>query len=109
MWHPTKNGRLTPNDVSIYSDKVVWFLCERNHEIHVSVKTMVKRKRNGCKYCYGREATPENNLEVLRPDLMKYWDKAKNKIKPSLHTQMFRNKKVYWICLKGHSYPMTST
>ena len=29
MWHPTKNGRLTPDDVSIYSDKVVWFLVRK--------------------------------------------------------------------------------
>lgn len=31
-WHPTKNGFLTPLDVTYGSDKKVWWRCRRGHE-----------------------------------------------------------------------------
>jgi len=30
-WHPSKNGRLTPNDVTRGSGKTAWWQCERGH------------------------------------------------------------------------------
>ena len=32
QWHPTKNGKLTPRDVTPGSNKKVWWLCSHNHE-----------------------------------------------------------------------------
>lgn len=105
MLHPTKNKGVTGDHLSVCSDKEIWFLCENGHEPFVSVSTMVKRKRNGCKYCYGREATAENNLAVLHPEILQFWDRKRNKKEPSRYTQ-YSNKEVYWICPKGHSYKM---
>ena len=31
-WHPTKNGNLTPEDVTKYSNKKVWWKCLKEHE-----------------------------------------------------------------------------
>ena len=31
-WHPTKNGDLTPRDVTHGSKKKVWWLCQNIHE-----------------------------------------------------------------------------
>ncbi|MGD0170140.1 MAG: zinc-ribbon domain-containing protein, partial [Smithella sp.] len=30
-WHPTKNGSLTPSDVSVGSNRKVWWLCSKGH------------------------------------------------------------------------------
>ncbi|MGA9112116.1 MAG: zinc-ribbon domain-containing protein, partial [Smithella sp.] len=30
-WHPTKNGSLTPSDVSVGSNRKVWWLCSKCH------------------------------------------------------------------------------
>ena len=31
-WHPTKNGNLTPKDVTPSSGQKVWWICDNNHE-----------------------------------------------------------------------------
>ena len=31
-WHPTKNGNLTPNQVTVRSGKKVWWMCSYGHE-----------------------------------------------------------------------------
>lgn len=105
IWHPTLNGSLTPADVSVSSDKKVAWLCEKGHTTYVAVKTMVRRKRNGCKYCYGREATPEYNLAVKYPEIIKEWNWNKNDLTPYNYSPS-SNKKVYWLCSKGHIYQM---
>jgi hypothetical protein len=47
-WHPTKNGELTPKDVTIGSKKKVWWQCEKGHEWQI---TVTNRSRNGCPKC----------------------------------------------------------
>lgn len=32
LWHPTKNGDLTPHDVAAKSGAEVWWRCEHGHE-----------------------------------------------------------------------------
>ncbi|WP_306487357.1 zinc-ribbon domain-containing protein [Agathobaculum sp.] len=29
QWHPERNGDLTPDQVSLFSHRKVWWLCER--------------------------------------------------------------------------------
>ena len=31
-WHPTKNGSLTPADLTLGSNKRVWWICSKGHE-----------------------------------------------------------------------------
>jgi len=39
-WHPTKNGNLTPEQVTFGSDKKVWWKCskEQSHEWKAQIK-----------------------------------------------------------------------
>jgi hypothetical protein len=50
QWHPTKNGGLTPNDVTKGSNKKVWWYCENGHEWEASIAN--RTKGNGCPNCY---------------------------------------------------------
>ena len=51
QWHPTKNGNLTPMDVTLNSSRKVWWICEKNHEWDAIVNA--RAKGNGCPYCAG--------------------------------------------------------
>ena len=71
QWHPNKNRNLTPHDVTPYSDKKVWWICERGHEWEASLSN--RSKGYGCPYCRyhksGRktiETKAEKSLEKLR-------------------------------------------
>lgn len=50
-WHPTKNGSLTPDNVTAYSSKRVWWKCPKGHEW----RTAVNHRANGsqCPICSG--------------------------------------------------------
>jgi len=48
-WHPTKNGNLTPEDVTRGSDKKVWWKCKKKHEWDTTIKH--RTRGTGCPNC----------------------------------------------------------
>ena len=48
-WHPTKNGVLTPQNVSKGMDKKVWWICEHGHEW--ITKVSIRTKGSNCPIC----------------------------------------------------------
>ena len=61
-WHPTKNGELTPNDVTAGSHKKVWWQCSKfkNHEWDARIKDRTRSNvPTGCPDCYkeGRQTS----------------------------------------------------
>jgi hypothetical protein len=100
-WHPIKNGVLKPSKVFPGSSDKVWWICNQGHEW----KSEICSRNNGanCPGCSGRMATKENNLKVLKPKIAKDWDYSKNlNLKPE-EFKMFSKKKIWWICITGHS------
>ena len=103
-WHPTKNGELTPKDFTHGSDKKVWWVCDKGHSFSTSVSDRTRQKPIGCKYCAGKKASKENNLETLFPDIAKEWHPTKNKELTPKDFTHGSHKKVWWLCPKGHDY-----
>ena len=54
-WHPTKNGDLKPTDVTLHSNKKVYWQCEKGHVW----KTEIFHRSNGqrCPKCFGESRT----------------------------------------------------
>jgi hypothetical protein len=48
-WHPTKNGKLNPRNVTTEHDSKVWWLCKSGHEWEASVRDRVMG--GGCPIC----------------------------------------------------------
>lgn len=76
-WHPTKNGELTPHDVTQSSGKKVWWQCEKGHEWEA---TIVKRTDGrGCPYCSNRKVLKGyNDLATTHPHYVKYFANIEN-------------------------------
>jgi hypothetical protein len=103
-WHPTKNGELTPNDVTHGSGKKVWWLCNKKHEWKISINNRTKPSRNGCPYCASRKVCKDNSLAILNPVLAREWHPTKNgELTPNDVTYR-ANKSVWWQCKKGHKW-----
>lgn len=94
-WHPTKNGNLTPYDVTEFSSKKVWWMCNRGHEWKDSVSH--RSIYLVCPYCNHQRPSKEYNLLVVNPELCEEWDYSKNKKKPEEYLPN-SNKKVWWKC-----------
>jgi len=104
-WHPDKNGDTHPEDVRPKSNQKIWWQCSEGHDWQAVVAS--RAGGSGCPYCYGRFATKTNNLASRYPQLLKEWDREKNKgLNPSNLTPNV-NKKVWWCCRKGHSWQTT--
>ena len=104
QWHPIKNGVLTPQDVSYNSNKKVWWICDKGHEWQTVINNRVTNKTN-CPYCSGRyPIVGETDLATTHPHLEKEWHPIKNKDLTPKDVTSGSNKKVWWICDKGHEW-----
>jgi hypothetical protein len=103
-WHPTKNGTLTPFDITRGTTKKAWWLCKnnQNHEWETKIQNRTINK-TGCPYCSGRFASEDYNITVTHSELMKEWNYKRNDVIPTNYTYGSRLK-VWWICEKGHEW-----
>ena len=103
QWHPTKNGTLKPEYVTVYSNKKVWWLCEKGHEWEAVINS--RKDGVGCPYCAGKRAIPgKTDLATVNPKLAAQWHPNKNgMLKPTDVTEK-SNKRVWWLCEKGHEW-----
>jgi len=97
-WHPTKNGKLTPYDVTCSSSKDIWWKCLTNNKHEWKTKIRDRTIKNcGCPYCSGLYPTEENNLLIINPELCEEWNYNKNDKNPEEYLPK-SSKKVWWKC-----------
>ena len=103
-WHPTKNGDLTPDNVSHGSEKGVWWLCKNGHEWPARIYSRA-RNGNGCRFCGHRGVSDVNRLSVHYPRLVNEWHPTKNGDLTPDDVSYANNDKVWWLCKNGHEWP----
>lgn len=104
-WHPTKNGKLTPYNVTCNSNKNIWWMCVKGHEWNTGIAS--RNNGIGCPYCAGKLPTKENNLLICNPKLCEEWDYSKNDKNPEEYCPN-SHKKVWWKCSKcNHEWKIT--
>jgi hypothetical protein len=101
-WHPTKNAPLTPKDVTIGSDKIAWWICSKGHEWNASIYSRTRGR--GCPYCSSTKVHRDNCLQTKKPELAKEWHPTKNAPLTPNDVTAYTEKKVWWICRKGHEW-----
>jgi hypothetical protein len=104
-WHPTKNGTITPIDVTACSGKKVWWLCSKGHE-WVSVVSN-RNNGSGCPFCSGSKVNDENCLQTINSVLAREWHPTKNDGLSPKDITAGSKKKVWWQCSKGHEWNTT--
>ena len=102
QWHPTKNGDMTPQSVTAFSNKTVWWLCEAGHDYQTAISRRTRGLSN-CPYCTNRKILPGfNDLATKEPTVAKEWHPELNgTLTPQMVTKGSR-KRVWWKCNNGH-------
>ena len=97
LWHPTKNGELTPEMFFPHANTCAWWLGKCGHEWDTPITLMTRGY--GCPYCHGlRVLKGFNDLETVYPEIAAQWHPTKNgKDKPDMFT-FGSGHKAYWIC-----------
>lgn len=102
IWSP--NNTIDPKTIkSGCNSKALWYCSNCGGEYEMVIKDKVNCR--GCPYCSGHRVLKGfNDLAFLFPELADEWDYEKNApLKPS-EVSKGSNKKVGWICRKGHKW-----
>ena len=107
-WHPSKNGKLTPRDVTYGINKVQpWWICTKcGCEWPATI--LSRSKGSGCPDC-GKDKQKksriktmlrngENSLAFARPDLATEWNFEKNGLKRPEDYTASSDEEVWWKC-----------
>ena len=103
-WHPTKNGELTPYDVTHTSNKKVWWKCPKGDDHEWESVIYNRSIGTGCLICSNRKVVMSNMLSTTHPELAKEWHPTKNgDLTPKNITAGF-SKRIWWKCDKGDDH-----
>lgn len=100
QWHPAKNKKLTPDDVSAGSSVIVWWQCtvDPTHQWTASVRGRTKANSN-CKFC-ARLSSPKHlpKLDVSYPEIAAQWHPTKNDPLKASDFYPSSEKIIWWVC-----------
>lgn len=108
-WHTERNGDLTPETVSSGSEQKVWWRCRQGHEWQTPVYARTgPNRRDGCPVCAGKVVLPGfNDLASQHPRLVKQWHPTANENLMPERVTVFSNRRVWWVCDRGHEFRTT--
>lgn len=103
LFHPTRNGDLTPADVSAGSKRKVWWLCQDcGHEWETRVRSRT-RARHACPACAQRAAAATNPL-TSHP-ISVFFHPTRNGDLTADQVSAGSDRKVWWECPDcGHAW-----
>ena len=105
-WHPTKNGSLTPDDVSYASNKKVWWICKEGDDHEWKATVNHRTSGRGCRYCAGKGVSDTNRLSIHDKDVAAEWHPTKNG-SLTRDVNYKSNEKAWWLCKQGHEWEAT--
>lgn len=104
QWCREKNGMLSPNRVSVYSNKQVWWQCELGHQWKTAISSRTF-SRKGCPYCSNRKLLAGfNDLKTVEPLVAAQWHPTKNEPLEPTMVMPGSSKRVWWKCTDGHAW-----
>lgn len=106
MWFYSKNGLLTPSQVTKSSNRKVWWQCPvaADHAWQAKICTVTYAAGTGCPFCSGLRASSSNCLEFTHPELAAEWDYISNSPITPKNVTFGSSKAYYWLCHNGHSW-----
>lgn len=111
-WHPTRNGKKTPAQVTTGMSLRAWWRCVKvpSHPLWQS-RISHRMVGRGCPACAAKrivvrraEVAPERALAAARPELAAQWHPTKNRpLSPAVIT-IGSDRKIWWRCPRNPSH-----
>lgn len=102
QWHPTKNGALTPNDVTYASEARVWWQCSTDpRHVWEAVVASRTRQKGRCAICIGKQVIYSSSFEARAPHLAAQWHPTKNGALLPSQVAPGSGLRVWWKCPEG--------
>ncbi len=99
QWHPTKNGKRTPDEFVVGSKFKAWWKCPVN-DAHVWQSFIVDRTTYSpnCPFCVNRRISTDRSIAVLAPELARQWHPTKNGKLSTRDVGPWSNEPRWWRC-----------
>ncbi len=105
QWHPTRNGKLTPDDVLPGYNSRVWWLCGtcgNQWQARPADRTRVGSGCRECAYAFSRRAAEP--LSLTHPEVAAQWHPIRNGSATADRITYGSNRRVWWLCPEGHEW-----
>lgn len=102
-WDYEKNYPLTPEEVTAWTHRKVWWKCNKGHSWNTSIDH--RSRGHGCPFCSGNMViSGVTDLMTVNPKLANEWDYEKNYPLTPENISTGSHHKIWWKCNKGHSW-----
>ena len=108
-WHPNRNGKLKPKDVTCGSREKVWWLCRRNPEHEWETTVGLRSRGSSCPFCCHQKVSAANSLQSNFPYIAAQLHPTKNEGLTGNDIAVNSGKKIWWICPKGPDHEWQAT
>lgn len=89
--------------VTPHSNYKAWWKCSKGHEWQAVVSS--RSYGTGCPFCSGKLVIPgSTDLATVHPEIAELWNCKRNADLTPKQFSQHSNKKVWWICDKGHEW-----
>ena len=104
-WNYQRNISVKPSQVTLHSNKKVWWICKNGHEWEAPIANRTSQN-SGCPYCSNKKILAGfNDLKTTNPDIAVEWDETKNIDLQLAAVGKGSHLKVWWKCRScGHSW-----
>lgn len=103
-WDVEKNNGLTAEMVNANAQVKYWWRCKLGHSYTATPANKLPYG-HGCPICSGHQLLSGfNDLLTVAPEIAGEWDYNRNNPMLPQNVMAGTQKKVWWICPKGHSY-----
>lgn len=99
LWHPTRNGRVSPTEVMPNSNHKAWWKCPvaPDHEWQAAISSV----RSGCPFCSGRRLSTSTALAHVAPQVAAEWHPTRNRTLLPTEIHSSSPRLVWWKCAGG--------
>lgn len=111
-WHPTLNGTLTPDDVTVGSSRSVWWICSECGHIWLAAISDRTTQSKGCPKCAYKLRASKNSrpivgitdLQSQHPEIAAEWHPSKNGQLTPQDVRRGSKTVVWWLGRCGHEW-----
>lgn len=105
-WHPEKNFPLTPENFTVGSNYVAYWVCKDKGCAYPARIIGRTKKLNPikCSVCAGKHVNSSNSLAAIFPNVASEWHPTKNGNLTANDVTKKSKQEVWWLCHEGHEW-----
>lgn len=104
QWDRTRNGKLTPSNVTTGSKRRVAWQCDRGPDHRWIAEVNTRNRGAGCPFCAGQRVSVTNSLATRAPNIAAQWFKSRNGGRSPERVNAGTPERAWWRCTRDRTH-----